>query len=78
MKEYFVVANSNAAPFFSDESTHYVSADSPESALGKFMVSYTHPCGLYSANVYANADAYHKHTEPLAIYRSPKAQKQWK
>lgn len=66
--EFFVWANSNAAPFFSDESTGYVDADDPTSALAIFVNDYSHPAGLYAANVYASADAYHKKEAPLAMF----------
>lgn len=66
MSEYFVIANSFAAPFLSDTSDGFISADSPEDALMKFAAVYRHPCGLYSAAVYPSADAYHKRAEPLA------------
>ena len=60
MKEYFIYANSFAAPFFSDSSTHFVKAKSAVDALRKFAKSYKHPCGLYAAAAYDNADSYHK------------------
>ena len=58
--EYFVVANSYAAPFFSDLSEKYVEGETPMEAMKKFIEEYTHPCGLYAADVYTNADAYYK------------------
>jgi hypothetical protein len=73
MGEYFVWANSNAAPFFSDESTGYIEADSPQSALDLYVFGYDHPAGLYAANVYENADAYHKRQAPLARFISDRA-----
>ena len=76
MNEYFVVANSNAAPFFSDTSTQHVKGDSPGEALVEFVKDYKHPCGLYAAQLFASADAYHKHEPHLAEYLSDKAQKQ--
>lgn len=66
MAEFFIVANSFAAPFFSDESTSYIEARTPEDALLGFVESYKHPCGLYAAICYASADARHKGQEPLA------------
>jgi hypothetical protein len=70
-KEYFIIANSFAAPFFSDESTHFVKADSPEAALQQFAEKeYDHPCGLYSAAVYASSDAYHKEKPGLKRWLS--------
>ena len=65
-KEYFIVANSFAAPVFSDTSEHFVVAQSPESALEQFAKDYKHPCGLYSAVCYADANAYHKCKKGLA------------
>jgi hypothetical protein len=69
MTEYFVVADSFAAPFFSDQSERYVEGENPHAALEQFAADYAHPCGLYSANLYASADAYHKKAEPLARWR---------
>jgi hypothetical protein len=66
MREYFIRANSFAAPFFSDESSSYVEADDPRSALETFAAAYTHPCGLYAAVCYASADAYYKKQPALA------------
>lgn len=64
--EYFIVANSFAAPFFSDTSHGFKEAESPEKALKLFAESYSHPCGLYSAIVFADANDYHKGNKPLA------------
>lgn len=66
MAEFFIVANSFAAPFFSDESTAYIEAGTPEDSLLGFVGGYSHPCGLYSAICYASADAYYKGQAPLA------------
>ena len=66
MKEYFIISNSFAAPFFSDQGTHYVKGKSPESALKKLAKDYSHPCGLFAAAVYESADDYHKNKTPLA------------
>ena len=66
MKEYFIVSNSFAAPFFSDTSTGYQAAPHAEKALEVFAEEYKHPCGLFSANVYESADAYHKGEKRLA------------
>lgn len=72
--EFFVVANSNAAPFVSDTSDYYVEAESAELALTKAVAEYRHPCGLYAMNVYRCADSYHKGYEPMALWRSERAQ----
>jgi hypothetical protein len=65
-REFFIWSNSFAAPFFSDESTGYVTAGSAEEALERFAAKYRHPAGLYSANCYGSADVYHKGGKPLA------------
>jgi len=65
MTEYFIRANSFAAPFFSDDSTEYVEAETPTVALEKFAKNYKHPAGLYAAVLYASADDYHKGNKPL-------------
>ena len=66
MHEYFIFANSFAAPFFSDDSIKFIKAYSPIEALEKFVAGYNHPCGLYAAVCYADANAYHKNETPLA------------
>ena len=71
-KEYFVVANSFAAPIVSDTSTSYVKGVSPDDALSGFVESYKHVCGLYSANLYKSADDYHRGEKPLAKFRHSK------
>jgi hypothetical protein len=66
-REFFIQANSFAAPFFSDTSWEFVTAETPEAALESFAANYEHPCGLYAAACYESADAYHKNPrEPLA------------
>lgn len=74
--EFFIVANSNAAPFFSDTSHHYITSRSSEDAVEVFRTFYKHPAGLFAFNVYPNADAYHKNAAPLASWRSEKAAEQ--
>lgn len=76
MPEFFITARSFAAPFVSDESTHYVDADTAPDALDLLAASYTHPCGLYAAEAWESADAYHKRKDPLARWRSNRAQEQ--
>ena len=66
MPEYFIYAQSFAAPFFSDTCEAYVSAESPATALEKYVLDFKHPAGLYAANCYASADAMHKGSKPLA------------
>lgn len=71
MAEYFIVANSFAAPFCSDTSTHFHEGDTAGSALNDFAVKgYKHPCGLYSAAAYDSAEAYHKGVKPLQRWLS--------
>ena len=65
MAEYFIVSNSFAAPFFSDQGTGYVEGESPEDAMDQFVLGYNHPAGLYSANLYSSADSYHKGDKEL-------------
>jgi len=66
--EFFVVMNSFAAPFFSDTSEKFVEADNLDECKRKVLAEYTHPCGLYAAMVYANANDYHKGRDPIAKY----------
>lgn len=70
MNEYFIVANSFAAPFCSDYSREFVKAKSPEEALLKFAGTYTHPAGLYAAACYQDANAEAKGDKPLAKWLS--------
>jgi hypothetical protein len=64
--EYFIVANSFAAPFVSDRSEDFQEADSPEQALELFAARYRHPARLFAADCFASATDYHKHKPPLA------------
>src|ERR1044072_4686078 len=66
MPEYFVVANSFAAPFVSDKWEQFVEGETTEAALGAFAASCGHPAGLYAAEIYADANSYHKRDQPLA------------
>lgn len=66
MAEFFIRAESFAAPFVSDSSTRFVEAATPEAALELFAGAYRHPAGLYAADAYESADAYHKGAGPLA------------
>ena len=75
MKEYFVVGNSFAAPAASDTSFKHVSGITPQDAMAKFRREYTHPCGLYAAVLYENADDYHKGKDPIDRWLSEEAQK---
>ncbi|MBU2219202.1 hypothetical protein KKG15_01775 [Patescibacteria group bacterium] len=60
MQEYFVVTNSNAAPFFSDTAETFIKASSPKEAADKVRKNYKHPAGLFALVVYTNTNAYHK------------------
>jgi len=71
--EYFIVANSFGAPFFSDTSEKFQEANSPEKALEIFAENYKHSCGLYAAFCYKDANAYHKGEKPLAKWLSNEA-----
>jgi hypothetical protein len=73
--EFYIEANSFAAPFFSDQSHGYVEAASPADALLQFAADYKHPCGLYAAVAYSSADARNKGEEPLARWLSNQAQR---
>jgi hypothetical protein len=66
--EYFILANSFAAPFVSDQSISYIEADTPADALTTFATKYAHPAGLFSAACYESADDYHKSLSPLAMW----------
>ena len=70
MQEYFVRTNSFAAPFFSDTDTQFSWAETAGDALIRVASGYKHPCGLYAAVVYKDANAYHKGEKPLARWLS--------
>lgn len=70
MREFFVFANSFAAPFCSDTSTEYVAAENPAEALAQFAKDYRHPAGLFFAACWASADDYHKGKPALAEWKS--------
>lgn len=74
MAEFYIEANSFAAPFFSDTSRRFQDGDSAEDALLRFAEAYEHPSGLYSAVAYADANARAKGAEPLASWHSNHAQ----
>jgi hypothetical protein len=65
MSEFYIEANSFAAPFFSDSSHGYVEAATVKDALEKFAADYKHSCGLYAAVAYTSADARNKGEKPL-------------
>lgn len=73
MGEFFIVANSNAAPFFSDTMHAYAKGADANAALIAYLATKPHPCGMYAAVAYASADAHHKGEEPLARWLSEKA-----
>lgn len=75
MTEFYIEANSFAAPFFSDQSNGYVEAADAAEALLKFAADYSHPCGLYAAVAYTSADACNKGEKPLARWLSNQAQR---
>ena len=71
--EYFIHAESFAAPFCSDTLTRFVEAPTPTEALDQFVHGKPHPCGIYSAVCYTSSDDFHKGKTPLAKYLSNKA-----
>lgn len=75
MQEFYIEANSFAAPFFSDRSIAYVEAQTAESALIQHAADYSHPCGLYAAAAYTSADARNKGEKPLARWLSNQAKR---
>ena len=73
MREYFVITNSNAAPFFSDTDKMFMKAKSPEECVKKVRKNYKHPAGLYAMAVFADANAYYKGEKPLVCWLSKRA-----
>jgi len=68
--EYFICANSFAAPFFSDTSTKFQVGNTPEEALEVFVKEYDHPFGLYAAALYEDANHYYKNGKALLQWMS--------
>ena len=68
--DFYITGNSFAAPFFSDSLSGWVEADSPSAALEKFAADCKHPCGLYAANCYPDANAHSKGQPFLAQWLS--------
>ena len=75
-RDFFIVANSFAAPFFSDTDKVFVKSTSAKAALAQFKKSYDHPAGLFAAGVWESADAFHKNEKPLVTWLSEKAKRQ--
>ena len=75
MPEFFVVANSFAAPFFSDTDEQYVKGKTAQAAMDTFRKKYAHPAGLFAAALFINVDAYHKGKKALVVWLSAKAKK---
>lgn len=70
LNEYYIVANSFAAPFVSDTQKKFVVANNAKEALLFFMEDYKHPAGLYCAWAYRDANAEAKELRPLAKWHS--------
>lgn len=64
--EFYVKANTFAAPFFSDTLDGFIEADSADEALIRFVADCDHPAGVYSAVAYDSADAERKGEKHLA------------
>jgi hypothetical protein len=73
MSEFFIVGNSFAAPFFSDELEGFVEAENAGEALLKFKADCKHPFGLYAAVAYRSADSYHRREKALGRWISNSA-----
>lgn len=72
--EFFVITDSNAAPFCSDRGERYIEAADAQEAVRLTRANYKHPVGLYALAVYASADAYHKRQPILAEWACKRAQ----
>ena len=72
MTEYFIVANSNAAPFFSDPGEGFIEAETPTEALKEVVTNYKHSLGLFSATINEPSPE----NPVLAMYLSPRAHTQ--
>ncbi|MFI5405108.1 MAG: hypothetical protein ACHQ1D_01205 [Nitrososphaerales archaeon] len=69
------MANSFAAPVVSDTSKVWWNGQDPEDALTSFRKDYDHPCGLFCAYLYKDANAYSKNEKPLVTWYSKEALK---
>ena len=70
--EFYITARSNAAPFISDSSDAYIEAPTAREALEKFVDAYSHPCGLYAAEVWGGHKQYSLGGDPPHRYLSGK------
>lgn len=68
MTEFFVVTNSFAAPFCSDTNERFVKGATPRKALERAVREYKHPCGLFAAMLYTDANAKAKGKKPLLTW----------
>lgn len=68
--EYFIVANSFAAPFVSDRSEGFQEAESAAAALELFAKQYSHPAHLFAADAFESATDFHKGKPALARWLS--------
>ena len=66
-KEFFINYVTFPAPFFGERGQEYQEADTAREALEIAAK------GMYRAEAYENADAFHKKQEPLARYMSNRA-----
>ena len=76
MPEYFIVANTFAAPIVSDEVKKFIKADTPEQASLLFITSESR--AIYALAVYTDANAFEKGEKYLYRWFSVKAAKDWK
>lgn len=69
MPEFFISATTFAAPFVSDRIDTYEDAATPQEAVLTVVERHRDGIGIYAANAFASADAYHKKQSPLAQWR---------
>jgi hypothetical protein len=65
MKEFFVVSESFAAPWVSDRHYEYAKGNDARRVLLAYAREYSHPAGLYAADIHLSADSYHHGNKPL-------------
>jgi len=66
MKEYFIIANTFAAPFVSETIETFTKGKDAKDAMKNFIDG--HKNEIYSARGYKNADAFYKKEKPVVNY----------
>lgn len=73
MPEFFIRGYTFAAPFVSEEVARYVEAEGAGAALESLAAQMHDGIGLFAAEAFISADAFHKGAAPVARWLSNKA-----